>query len=949
MTHSKAFVIALSAIFAYLLVSSIAFASNENIDKVDSKLLGIQGETKVIVIFSKKPAEYKNIIKSIGGEIVYDYNNVEGIAIKVKGEDIQKLLKMSNVLRIQEDKKVKALLHDSAPLISANDVWEKGITGKDVKVCIVDTGVNYSHKALDPYCRFVNVVDGVVEPRVLESPHPYPASYNYTWNVTRPGFTKISVHFVNISIEVAPSSEPQGDFLYVKDANGNTLQTFIGNYKDVWSVSVLGDTININLVSDWYYSKYGFYIDGITDGNISQKFDNCTKFIGGYDFVNNDKDPMDDSGHGTHVAGILSSNDAYSRGIANGTKILVAKVLDSIGNGYDSDVMAGIDWCINNSAQIISMSLGGDIYSGTCDSDGLANAVNSAVDKGVTVVVAAGNEGACGITTPACASKAIAVGSVDKNRSVAGYSSKGSRLDILAPGSNINSTFLNRWNSLSGTSMATPHVSGVVALMLEANSSLTPSFIKDAIKSTADSANNCYNSFQLIGSSCTRIEEIQIPCTTDATGAGIINASRAVDTVSVDFSPPKYSDINAPTNPTLYSNNAQYSFSIKWIDDKALDTVLFEFNGQNYTDFNRNRNIFTKVFNDLPAGAYTYKWYANDTSGKWNNTELFNFTIQKVPSAIKLLINNIEGNITVTYPNTVNVTALLTTGEDVLKVYENEILVGEGVSLTELKTYEEGTYNITAIYQETENYTAAFKTYFITVKNDTIPPIITVLSPENIVINKNFVFINITSNEPLSIAKLEWNGVNETIFGSGTNWYKNKTGLSDANYSYRIFGIDLSGNQNKTDFRWVKIDTNPPVITIVYPLNNTSYHKVNVPLNFTIDKQVQWTGYSLDSQSNKTITGKTNLTGLTNGNHSLIVYANDTNGNIGYNRTYFSYCLADINDNKVVDLGDLVILSNSYNKNCGQAGYDSRADLNGDCSINLGDLVILSNNYGKKC
>jgi hypothetical protein len=455
----------------------------------------------------------------------------------------------------------------------------------------------------------------------------------------------------------------------------------------------------------------------------------------------------------------------------------------------------------------------------------------------------------------------------------------------------------------------------------------------------------------LVGGACTSIGETQIGCTGEVTGAGIINASRAVDTVSSDFSPPRYSDINVPPNPSVYSSNAQYGFSIKWIDDKTLDTVLFEFNGQNYTGLNVNRSVFTKVFNDLPTGIYTYKWYANDTSGKWNSTELFNFAIQKAPSAIKLFINNKEGNITVTYPNTVNVTALLIMGEGVLKVYENETLVGEGVSLTKLKTYEEGTYNIKAIYQETENYTAASKTYFITVKNDTIPPILNFVypTPENIVIKKNFVFINITSNEPLSTAKLEWNGINETMPGSGTNWYKNKTGLSDANYSYRVFGTDLAGNQNKTDFRWVKIDTKPPVIIIVSPLNNTSYHKVNVPLNFTIDKQVQWTGYSLDSQSNKTITGKTNLTGLTNGNHSLIVYANDTNGNVGYNRTYFSYCLADINDNKVVDLADIVILTNSYNKKCGQVGYDDRADLNGDCSDNLADLVILSNNYGKKC
>jgi subtilisin family serine protease len=939
--------IVILAIFIYLNFT-ITFASNE---KIDPNLLNKEGETTVIVTFSKKPLNYKNFIKSIGGEMVHDYNIIEGLAVKIEGKNIPKLLNMSNVLRIQENKKVKALLHDSAPLISANDVWEKGITGKDVKVCVLDTGVNYSHPAIDPYCEFKTTINGTIEPYVLQSPHLYPASYNYTWNITRPGFTKITVHFVNISIEVAPPPDPQGDFLYIKDANGNTVQTFIGDYKDVWSVSVPGDTIKINLVSDWYGCRYGFYIDKITDGDISQEFENCTKIINGYDFVNNDKDSMDDNGHGTHVTGIITSNDAYSRGIANGTKILAAKVLDSSGNGDYASVMAGLDWCVENSAQIISMSLGGDTYLGNCDEDNLANAVNNVVDKGIVVAVAAGNEGSCGITTPGCASKVIAAGAIDKNKNVAGYSSKGLELDIVAPGSSINSTYFNRWASISGTSMAAPHISGVIALMLEADPFLSPSYIKEVIKQTADPVSKCYDSYQLIGSVCTKIAETEIPCTENVTGAGIINASRAVDMVLIDSSAPRYSEIKEPIDPSIYSSTALYNFSIKWTDDKAVDTVIFEFNGTNYTDLNKERNVYSKSFEGLPIGFYEYKWYANDTSGKWNETELLNFTVEidETPPVIIMLSPQNKTYHTILLPLNFIVNEPTSRIDYSLDCKSNVTITGNTIFNT-----TNGPHNIIVYANDSYGSVGASDKVYFTVVVDTTPPILIFVppTPENIVINKNFAFINITLNELLSNATLEWNGINETMLGSGINWYKNKTSLVNGNYTYRVFGSDLSGNSNRTDFRWVKIDTAPPNVAILSPQNNTSYYKTYIPLNFTITNStpISWIGYSLNNTPNVTIIGPINLTGLANGWNNITIFANDTSGNMGSsNKIYFFYCQGDIDNNKVVGLSDIVAMSKIYGKKCGDAGYDDRADLNGDCSVGLADLVILSKQYGKSC
>jgi len=501
----------------FLALSCLVYASPEtsNSDKkIDADLLNVEGDTPVIIEFSKKPGNYKQIIKSLGGNIVYDYDLIDAVAVRLEGKNIPQLTKLENLVRVHKNRKFKALLNDSAPLISANSVWAQGYTGKDVKVCIVDSGIDYTHQALGA-CS-LTTANGTTEPYVLESSHPYPISYNYTWTITKPGYTKIAVHFTKIDLESGY------DFIYIKDANNNTVQTFTGKLNDVWSVSVPGDAIKINLVSDVYGCLYGFYMDKVLNGTITESFENCKKVVAGYDFVNSDNDPMDDDGHGTHVAGIISSDNQNYRGVANGTKLMAAKVLDAYGNGDEDDVIAGIQWCKDNGAKIISMSLGGGEYPGTCDSDPVAQAVNNAVNNGIVVVVAAGNSGLDGVTTPACASKALAVGATDKNKNVVGYSSKGPELDIVAPGHLIKSTYPGGWVTMSGTSMAAPHVSGVVALMLEAKPDATVDAIRRILNETSDPVNKCYEG------------GVEIPCDRNSTGSGIVNASRAVEQSSQD-------------------------------------------------------------------------------------------------------------------------------------------------------------------------------------------------------------------------------------------------------------------------------------------------------------------------------------------------------------------------------------------------------------------------------
>lgn len=190
---------------------------------------------------------------------------------------------------------------------------------------------------------------------------------------------------------------------------------------------------------------------------------------------------VDCNGHGTHVAGTIGGS---TYGVAKGVSLVPVRVLDCFGSGFISDVVSGVNWVIGQyttgSKAVISMSLGGGV------SSILDSAINAAITKGITVVVAAGNSSANACNySPARVPSAITVGATDINDALASFSNTGSCVDISAPGVNVVSAYYLSNTStatLSGTSMATPHVSGAVALELEA-SYKTPSQIQAALNS----------------------------------------------------------------------------------------------------------------------------------------------------------------------------------------------------------------------------------------------------------------------------------------------------------------------------------------------------------------------------------------------------------------------------------------------------------------------------------
>ncbi len=245
----------------------------------------------------------------------------------------------------------------------------------------------------------------------------------------------------------------------------------------------------------WTLSKGGNGVVAVLDTGVQANHPDLSgRVLTGYDFVNDDTNAADDNGHGTWVAGIIAAkpNDGYGiAGITWTDKILPVKIMTNQGTGSTSDLISGIRWAADHGATVINMSVGGFPYS-----QGVQDAINYAWNKGVVLVGAAGNNNREETFYPASMANVVSVSATQREDEFSHWSSYGSKVDVSAPGSSVQTTNCTSsaclhpdWGAhtyISGTSFATPNVAGVVALLRARYPTYTPQQIVDRLISTVD-------------------------------------------------------------------------------------------------------------------------------------------------------------------------------------------------------------------------------------------------------------------------------------------------------------------------------------------------------------------------------------------------------------------------------------------------------------------------------
>ncbi|MBV1911338.1 MAG: S8 family serine peptidase, partial [Kangiellaceae bacterium] len=238
------------------------------------------------------------------------------------------------------------------------------------------------------------------------------------------------------------------------------------------------DQADLPLSDSYTYTPDGTGVNSyiIDTGILISHADFSNRAVSGWDFVDNDSDATDCNGHGTHVAGTVGGD---TWGVAKNTRLTAIRVLGCNGSGTNSGVIAGVDWVAANASlpAVANMSLGGG------NSIALDTAVNNAIASGITFVVAAGNSNinACS-GSPNRVPNALTVAASTNTDSRSSFSNWGACVDIFAPGSDITSTWSNGGiNTISGTSMAAPHVAGAAALFLQAYPSSSPAEVAEGL------------------------------------------------------------------------------------------------------------------------------------------------------------------------------------------------------------------------------------------------------------------------------------------------------------------------------------------------------------------------------------------------------------------------------------------------------------------------------------
>ncbi|MBE8966859.1 S8 family serine peptidase [Nostocales cyanobacterium LEGE 12452] len=436
----------------------------------------------------------------------------------------------------------------------------------------------------------------------------------------------------------------QNTFADVPDIGGNNWGADMVKAPEAWAQGYTGKGVVVAVVDTgvdynhedltnniWTNTKEiaGNGIDDDGNGYVDDNY--------GWNFANKNNNTLDDNGHGTHVSGtIAGENNNYGvTGIAYDAKIMAVKALDSSGSGSYSSISKGIRYAVDNGANVINLSLGGASSNRTLES-----AINYASSKGVIVVMAAGNDGDSSPDYPArYASKSgIAVGAVDKNNNLADFSNRSGTNPIAyvtAPGVKVYSSVPNnQYASYSGTSMAAPHVAGIVALMLSANSNLTDAQVRQIVTETAvNSTQTTSSSFNISNVSSLASQVIAE------------TAVNSTQTTSSSFNISNVRSLASQVIAETAGNNTQTTNSS--FNNSNFGSLI----GQGITETTRyltpekiasfNNSDFSPVI--VQAITESAQYLTPETSASWNNSDFSPVIGQAITETTKYLISA-EGN-----------------------------------------------------------------------------------------------------------------------------------------------------------------------------------------------------------------------------------------------------------------------------------------------------------------
>ena len=618
------------------------------------------------------------------------------------------------------------------------------------------------------------------------------------------------------------------------------------------------------------------------------------------DGTTEDDNATDDYGHGTHCAGIAAGEgDGYGYGVATNASLFAVKVMNASGKGDEDDIIAGIDWAVGNRTNVISLSLGASLGTSNCYDFPLSAAVDNATKQGVVVVVAAGNSGpsATSINAPGCARRVITVGAVDKNDAIASYSSRGPtkdnqiKPDLVAPGgvsdatcnvasSRIISTYLdNDYTCAYGTSMATPHVAGVAALVIQKfneinsyypNPDLIKAIIITAVNTTKMSTSGYEQKNNHYGAG--RIDAYEVLRIINFTKNNTISSTQEhhykINVTSTDFKTTLYWPEDNTTNYdlNLFVNNGSYNYSVLTNANDTVEQVFL---------MNATTGFWDVYVIAVTATNQTYYLVSN-----------MNITDDVTAPALVLVKPE-----NTTYTTQTNIPLNFTTDETNHTIWYrldsgNEINI---IGNTTFNVSSDGFHYITLYVNDSYNNINQSTRYFSV---DSTPPIITIISPNSIAVSNystKMIWFNISLSETgnVSLYSIDASG-NLSMTRLNNTYFYNQSNVTEGGHNVTFYVNDTNGLTNSSSVNFT-ISINPSISNQAMDKSLVLLNEsVNISASVSEDTlafalvNITWPdgNYTSKNMTNSSslyyyLFNDTNQTGI----YYILVYVNDTLSN----------------------------------------------------------------------